>query len=205
MGLIIAIREVDRVHFGADSSHVMGVSKSTFLHRNNFKFWPVRGAKHSLMAYVGPFKRIGNLLRVEENLFPDGIISFASIVKRFVPHVVELTRANAFSKTKQFDLQGRFILAQENRLYIVESDGTVFELNKYVAIGTAKRNAYGSLRTSESVSLPADQRIIKAIETALEDDYKVDFPIVLSSTKEEGFRIVIPDTTHVIHDTPNTN
>lgn len=189
MGLIIAIKENDHVMVGADSNHLIGAHESTFLNENNFKFWRVPGHSNVIMAYVGPYKRISNLLSASD-MFKSVKFNFNSIVNEVVPQIVKMNQDNKLLKEDEYSILGRLIIATDTNLYVVEGEGFVREESSYVAIGSAKRNAYGSLRTSETMNIQSENRIISAITSSIEEDYKVSYPIIIGRTNSKKIDVI---------------
>jgi ATP-dependent protease HslVU (ClpYQ) peptidase subunit len=194
MGLIIAVKEQDHIVVGADSDHRILVHEATFMNPNNFKFWRMPEHPDVIMAYVGPYKRIANVLRMTRLTKTDAVITHDLVVREVVPSIATIVKSLSLSKSETMDIQGRYMLAVDNRILMIESDGTVVSNDDFVALGTGKKFAYGSLRTTANQNLPATERILLAVRAAYEDDYKISFPLIIGNNAQPDVDIILRDT-----------
>lgn len=194
MSVVVAIKEKDRVVIGADSQTTRGESKRTSRNPNNFKVWKVRGVDNCIMAHVGR-KRNANIISLMTDLVTEydvykGYIDFEFVVKRIVPDIKRELVKYGFMKDDDYyeDLDSRFVFAFQNQLYYINCDGSVVEIDDYVAIGSGEGEAIGSLISTEGLS--AEERVIKAIKASSSVNLYVDYPIVIADTKECDFYVV---------------
>ena len=86
-------------------------------------------------------------------------------------------------------LNSQFLIAVGGNLYSVGVDGTVEEVEDYIAIGSGGDLASGSLLATEKTKMTPEERIVKAITAAARGDAYVSKPIIVSNTDSEWFTI----------------
>lgn len=195
MSVIVAIKEKGNVYIGCDSQVTKGGSRRTLHNKNNYKIWKVNGCNNCLMGSVGSF-RDNNIIRLMDDLVTDynvykEHIDYRFVVKKIVPDIIdELKRARYIKLDDDyFDcIDSSFIFSFKDQLYEINKDGTVLEIDDYVAIGSGQCEAIGSLLSTEGQS--PKERIIKAIKASVASDIYVDYPIIISDTETTDFEIV---------------
>ena len=112
------------------------------------------------------------------------------VVKDVFPHILYVLEKRSYIKTSPvFDgLDSSFLFAYQDRLFLLSSDGSVIEIDDYIAIGSGKSQAIGSLLCTEG--LDPVNRIIKAIKASAANDIYVDYPIVISDTLSCEFKVL---------------
>jgi hypothetical protein len=156
---------------------------------NNFKFWGVKGIENTIMAYVGPNKRIANILRAEDDIVEQKSITFNTVVTKIVPKLRKVLLDFKLIVRDDYSLQGQYLLAYKDKIFTIGNDGFVQEVNDFCALGSAERNGYGSLNTSNHTNLTSEERIIRAINSSYNNDYKISFPIIIGHTKSSDISI----------------
>ena len=86
-------------------------------------------------------------------------------------------------------MDSRFLFAFKDKLFLISSDASVIEIDDCISIGSGECEAIGSLLTTQK-NEDANIRIIKAIKSSATHDIYVDYPIILSNTKDTEFEIV---------------
>ena len=90
-------------------------------------------------------------------------------------------------------MESKYLFAFKDKLFIIGFDGSVIEVDDYIAIGSGESESIGSLLTTNSDEDP-ETRIIKAIKASAAHDIYVDYPIVLSNTKDLEFKVILENT-----------
>lgn len=187
MSVVVAIKSEGKVYFGADSQVTKGGTRTTLKNPNNYKIWKVDGCDHCLMAHVGNL-RDANIIRLMRNVVDDydeyaNRVDYRFVVKYIVPKIIdELTNAH-FLKMGDGHLDfldSSFLFAYKDKLFSINSDGSVIEVDDYIAIGSGSQEAIGSLLSSEGQNVK--RRIVKSIKASAASDIYVDYPIILADT-----------------------
>lgn len=198
MSVVVAIKHNGAVYLGADSQVTRGGTRSTLKNPNNFKIWAVKNSNNCLMGHVGNV-RDANVIRLMSNIIDDydeyiDNINFSFVVKFLVPEMIKNLEKAKYLKIKDnyFDgFDSSFLFAYKDRLFLINEDGTVLEIEDYCAIGSGASEAIGSLLSTENEE-PL-HRIIKAIKASAAHDIYVDYPIVLNNTNDCKFTILGED------------
>ena len=89
-------------------------------------------------------------------------------------------------------MNSSYLFAFEDQLFLIGMDASVIEVEDYVAIGSGKNEAIGSLLSTENEA--PEQRIVKAIKASVANDLYVDYPIILTNTETTDFEIITEKT-----------
>lgn len=195
MSIIVAIKDKDRIYFGADSQVTSGSSRLSLSNPNNYKIWKVKNKEHCLMGSVGAY-RDACVIRVLQDLLENVVcedkpIAFEQMVDTIVPKLItEFQKRNYLLKDGVFEnFESRFIFADRTNLFTILSDGAVMEIDDFTAIGSGESEAFGSLYTTSKDDDPI-QRIIKAIKSSATRDIYVAYPIIITDTITTEFTII---------------
>lgn len=180
---------------GADSQVSCGGTRSTLSNPNNYKIWAMSDIDNCLMGSVGTL-RANNIIKVASDLIPEivdlkGNVDFCFVVRHFVPRLMdELDEYKVLCKGKDDapDMAASFLLAYHDRLYSIEHYGSVIEIDDFCAIGSGSCEALGSLLSSVGIDDPVE-RIKMAIKASAAHDIYVDYPIVMSNTKDTEYKV----------------
>ena len=194
MSVVAAIKEDNVVYIGCDSQVTKGGTRTTLNNKNNYKIWKVENADHCLMGHVG-YVRDANIVRLMDDLVRDydvfnDSIDYRYVVKRVTPYIISELKEYGFIKDdKTFDsMDSSFLFAYKDRLFVIGSDASVIEVDDCVAIGSGSEQAIGSLLSTTNEK--PESRIIKAIKASAASDIYVDYPIILSNTKDTEFKVI---------------
>ena len=195
MSVVVAIKKDGIIYMGADSQVSCGGTRSTLSNPNNYKIWAMRDVEGCLMGSVGTL-RANNIIKVADDLIPEIVelkdaVSFRFVVKHFVPRLMEeLEDYKVLTKDRDgvTHMDASFLLAYRDRLYSIERYGSVIEVDDFCAIGSGSCEALGSLLSSANISDPIE-RIKMAIKASAAHDIYVDYPIVISNTKDTEFKV----------------
>lgn len=195
MSVVVAIKDGNKVFIGADSQVTKGGTRTTLKNPNNYKIWKVDDSPNCLMAQVGNL-RDANVVRLMSNIIDDydefyNRVNYRFVVKFLVPEIVKTLKEAGFLKTSDnfVDyMESSFLFAYKDKLFNINSDCSVIEVDDYVAIGSGSQEAIGSLLSTEGLS--PKERIIKAIKSSATNDIYVDYPIILTDTETGEFEII---------------
>ncbi len=198
MSVVVAIKKDGKVYMGADSQVSKGGTRLSLTNPNNYKIWKVKGVENCLMGSVGNL-RDACVVRVMRGLVReiDAIkdeVDFEYVVGRIVPMIrEELIDYEYIKKDGVFEgFDSSFLFAYQDKLYYINSDASVIEIDDCIAIGSGSSEAIGSLLTSMNIE-DSKERIIKAIKSSATHDIYVDYPIILSDTESTEFDVLMED------------
>ncbi len=199
MSVVVAIKKDGVVYLGSDSQVTRGGTRTSLTNPNNFKIWKVKGVDNCLMGHVG-LLREACVIRVMENLVREidvihDEVNFEYVVTRIVPKIIdELKEFNYVEIEGKFkNMESKYLFAFKDKLFIIGYDASVIEVDDYVAMGSGESESIGSLLTTNNDEDP-ETRIIKAIKASAAHDIYVDYPIVLSNTKDLEFKVILENT-----------
>lgn len=198
MSVVVAIKEKGKIYLGCDSQVSCGGTRTTLKNPNNYKIWKVQNTERCLMGAVGNLRdacliRTMDDLITEYNIYKKHIC-FDFVVNKIVPDIIEkLKDANYLKRDAVFDsMDSSYLFAFEDQLYLIGMDASVIEVEDYVAIGSGKNEAIGSLLSTENEA--PEERIIKAIKASAANDLYVDYPIILTNTETTDFEVITEKT-----------
>lgn len=179
----------------ADSQVSCGGTRSTLSNPNNYKIWAVSDVDNCLMGSVGTL-RANNIIKVASDLIPEIVdlksnVDFRFVVRHFVPRLMdELDDYKVLGKAKDDapNMAASFLLAYHDRLYSIDHYGSIIEVDDFCAVGSDSCEALGSLLSSASMEDPVE-RIKIAIKASAAHDIYVDYPIVISNTKDTEYKV----------------
>ena len=195
MSVVVAIKKDGIIYMGADSQVSRGGTRSTLSNPNNYKIWAMSDVDNCLMGSVGTL-RANNIIKVANSLIPEivdikGNVDFRFVVRHFVPRLMdELDEYKVLCRSKDDapDMAASFLLAYRDRLYSIDNYGSVIEIDDFCAIGSGTSEALGSLLSSTGIDDPVE-RIKMAIKASVAHDIYVDYPIVISNTKDTEYKV----------------
>lgn len=201
MSVVIAVKDGDRVLVGGDCQVSCGGNKATLVSPNLMKVWRVEGHPNTLMGGVGSLRDL-NIAYATDTYYDttrDELgkeLDFKFMVNKVVPGVLNLftDHGRATNKNGIVAISSSFIFAQKDKCYMIDSDGCVLDLTyegECMAIGsgaTIAQSAYNTLADVESLN--AEEKILKALIQACEEDLHVNFPIYIRNTEKPEQMIV---------------
>ena len=198
MSVVVAIKQGNKIYMGADSQVTRGGTRLSLSNPNNYKIWKVKGVENCLMASVGDL-RDACVIRIMNGLVREidalkGEVDFEYVVGRIVPLIKEeLIDYGYIKKDGVFEgFESSYLFAFEDKLFYINRDASVIEIDDCIAIGSCSNEAIGSLITS-SKEEDSEQRIVKAIKSSAAHDIYVDYPIILVNTKTTEFKVLTED------------
>ena len=195
MSVVVGIKQDNKVYIGADSQVTRGGTRVSLSNPNNYKIWKVKGVDNCLMASVGNL-RDACAIRIMYNMIREidlikNSINFEYVVSTIVPKISQQLKEFGYIKDKDlFDgFDSKFLFAFKDQLFLIGNDGSVIEIDDCVAIGSGECESIGSLLTTSKSECPED-RIIKAIKASAAHDIYVDYPIVITNTETQEFKVI---------------
>jgi ATP-dependent protease HslVU (ClpYQ) peptidase subunit len=189
MSMIIAIKHNGNIYFGADSQRVMSRMKTYNFNESNYNVWKNENLENGLIASVGQ-KRDRDIVYTS-NVIPEKIteLTHKYVVRVFTQNIInELIEFKRIKPDDGIEMKSRFMIAQKDKLFVVDFDGAVVEIDDFYAISDADEVAMGSLHTT--VGQEPNERIIQAFRAAAKTNIYVGFPILLIDTKDMKKKII---------------
>ena len=194
MSVVVAIKENGKIYLGCDSQVSSGGTRTTLKNPNNYKIWNISGLPGCFMGSVGDL-RDACLIRTSDEVLTDydlyrDRVDYSFVVNHMVPTIINLLRDAHFlpSDGPFTAMESSYLFAFRNKLYAIHRDGSVIEIDDYVAIGSGKNEAIGSLLSTEGQT--PERRIIQAIKASAANDIYVDYPIILVDTEKGEFSVL---------------
>ena len=154
MSVVVAIKQGNKIYMGADSQVTRGGTRLSLSNPNNYKIWKVKGVENCLMASVGDL-RDACVIRIMNGLVREidalkGEVDFEYVVGRIVPLIKEeLIDYGYIKKDGVFEgFESSYLFAFEDKLFYINRDASVIEIDDCIAIGSGSNEAIGSLITS---------------------------------------------------------
>ena len=197
MSVVVAIKENGNIFIGADSQSTKGSTRITLRNPNNYKIWKVINSNNTLMASVGS-ARDANIIRVVPGIVDDydefyNRVDYKFVVKYVAPNIVKELKKAGFLRNDDYleFMDSAYLFAYRDKLFLIDRDLCVLEIDDYVAIGSGSSEAIGSLLSTEGED--PRTRIIKAIKASVANDIYVDYPIIITDTNTTEFEIITED------------
>ncbi len=185
MTCIVAIKDVENkmTWIGGDSLGSNGSFKISRKDKKVFKF-----KNTNIIAGFTTSFRMGNILTYSGNLLSESdYLDHESMVVKFVPKLIQLFGQTGFQTNNSGEVRGgTFLIAQEDRLFKIESNYQVAEnFCNYDSCGCGFEVALGSLHTTENMNLTPVERIHLALKASAEFIPGVQGPFFVINTKND--------------------
>lgn len=191
MSVVIAIKENDKVYLAVDSQCTCGVSKVTLTNPNNYKIWKTKGLDHSFMCHTGMCRDIGV---VKYNCFISekrrmlGDIDIDFVQGKMIFDMYDALKERNFTDDENGPhMASEFLFAYRDKIYELSRGLFVLEIDDYVALGSGRDSAMGSL--AATVGEPVEERLLKAVVAAQNIDLAVGYPIIITDTESCEFKV----------------
>ena len=92
---------------------------------------------------------------------------------------------------KDIPISSEFVLAYKDKVFDIAPDGTVEEVDDYIAIGSGADAALGSLK--HTADEPVYDRLIKALDAAAESNLYVSEPYVYIDTENSTLMYLVSE------------
>ena len=189
MSVVIAIKENGVTYMAADTQISFGDSKRHLKSDSLQKVWAVTDTPHCIMGGVGLTRDLNLIRYCTSELIPEASvlkneINVGTIMLNTVPAIFESIRNYTQLVTgcdKDIPINSEFVLAYKDKVFDIAPDGTVEEVEDYIAIGSGADAALGSLK--HTTDEPVYDRLIKALDAASESNLYVSEPYVCMDTE----------------------
>lgn len=189
MSVVIAIKENGVTYMAADTQISFGDSKRHLKSDSLQKVWAVTDTPHCIMGGVGLTRDLNLIRYCTSELIPEAAvlkneINVGTIMLNTVPAIFESIRNYTQLVTgcdKDIPINSEFLLAYKDKIFDIAPDGTVEEVEDYIAIGSGADAALGSLK--HTTDEPVYDRLIKALDAASESNLYVSEPYVCMDTE----------------------
>ena len=190
MSVVIAIKENGVTYMAADTQISFGDSKRHLKSDSLQKILAVVDIPHCIMGGVGLARDLNLIRYCTSELIPEASvlkneINVGTIMLNTVPVIFESIRNYTQLVTgcdKDIPISSEFVLAYKDKVFDIAPDGTVEEIEDYIAIGSGADAALGSLK--HTIDEPVYDRLIKALDAAAESNLYVSEPYVYIDTKD---------------------
>ena len=195
MSVVCAIKENGKVYIGSDSQCTSRGSRTSLSNPNNYKIWKYDGVDNCMFAHVGAVRE-GQIIKVEDDLVDDldvlyDRINFKFVIKNLIPRIATALERYSCKKPEENGMDSSLFFAYNDKLYAINNDFCVLDIDDYCAIGSGSPEAKGSLMST--VGEDPEIRIIKAIKASAANDIYVDYPIILTNTEDCTFKVIFED------------
>lgn len=189
MSVVIAIKENGVTYMAADTQVSFGDSKRHLKSDSLQKVWAVTDTPHCIMGGVGLARDLNLIRYCTSELIPEAAvlkndITVGTIMLSTVPIIFESIRNYTQLVTgcdKDIPINSEFLLAYKDKIFDIAPDGTVEEVEDYIAVGSGADAALGSLK--HTTDEPVYDRLIKALDAAAESNLYVSEPYVCMDTE----------------------
>ena len=177
MSIIVAVSKANRIVIAADTMHFYGSRRE---HADNLANRPkVRKVGRSYIGSVG-WSAYDNIMThyFASAKRPPSLLNETAIFNCFLKMWRTLKdRYQVVNDQPQSDdpspfanLDSEFVVVNRNGIFQVDSDLTVTRFEKYLAVGSGDKYAYGALHTSYNRMRTARQIAMQAVEAAIHFD-----------------------------------
>ena len=189
MSVVIAIKENGVTYMAADTQISFGDSKRHLKSDSLQKIWVASDIPNCIIGGVGLARDLNLIRYCTSELIPEAAvlkndITVGTIMLSTVPVIFESIRNYTQLVTgcdKDIPINSEFLLAYKDKIFDIAPDGTVEEVEDYIAIGSGADAALGSLK--HTTDEPVYDRLIKALDAASESNLYVSEPYVCMDTE----------------------
>lgn len=197
MSLIIGIKSKGKVLMACDSQVTIRGTRKTSSNKANYKIWHPSDFDNVLVGTVGSVREM-NITKHTSGLIDElklikKTIDMEYISIKLVKKILSALKEHNVicNKDNILVMNNDYLIAVDDRLYQVFSDGAVIEIDEYSAIGSGSNEALASLRGSRGSG--GIDRIKKAMDATIENDIFVDYPVIIGDTTSKEFKVIQND------------
>lgn len=178
---------------GCDSQFTMNSNKIVSVDKENYKVWHPDDKPELIIGSVGSVREI-NLTKYQSDLFDEvdllkDNINANKIATKTVKKIFKnLVDHGVLKDEKPYNMTNSYLIAYKDKIFLLGNDGSVIKINDSVAIGSGGYEAKGSLKEGGK---DPDKSIELAIRAAIENDIHCDFPIIITNTNSNKFKVII--------------
>lgn len=162
------------------------------------KLFHPQNIPHIVIGYTGPvrssqvlkYSNIFNGINVYDDVFLED--PMPALVSVFVPNLqnlFELHGSQMVTSEQQKRQDGMFVVAVKDKIYCIEADYAIIEShNSYMACGSGRSHAEGSLSSTRHLTKDPERQILMALESSTEFVTTVAPPFYLCNTKSLTYK-----------------
>ena len=189
MSVVIAIKQKDKIYVGCDTQVSSGSGYKGQLKGPNQKIWHHNDLPNLVMGGVGSLRDIQIIQTCKDVIDPLAILTkgvdFSYLVNNFFSNVyTTLLEKNRVPLNEHghpaSTIESAFLVAIDDKMFIVDQDGSVMGGEDYLVIGSGASVATGVLETNKNKK--AKDRILEAIQACSDNTLYVNEHVVLTST-----------------------
>lgn len=185
MSLIIAVRKDDVVYFGSDSQLTIGTSKNNNISPDNMKITKLKN--DVLIAGVGDCRTTQYIKRskVLRDMLENNKITKEFLVNKYIPVLIEELDNASLIVTKDngtAEMNGNILIAQKDKLFYIKDNFLVFEIEKYVAMGSAQDLTLSPLLHLD-YSKDINEQLLNVFHIAVKYDSCISSPFYFVNTQ----------------------
>ena len=182
--MIIAIKENDKVIVGYSNADSWGcLSEKDYIDEENIAIGFSEDGK--LFAFTNT-DRISDALLYEED-FLNKEVTFKSIIREIIPYIKEkLENYKVYDEIEHWN--NSLIICESDKLFDIDPSFGFYEADDYVCHGYNVETLKSVL--DETIGIPAEERIMKAVIFSCKLHNDVLFPIVIVDSKSRKCKYI---------------
>lgn len=193
MSVVVAMKSKNGVILGADSQITMGGVSKTSMCKSNYKVWHPNEYVNIVIGSVGAVREL-NIIKstkdlIEEVRYIKKDIDFEYIVNNLVSKMRKtvIDKKAVEDDKKPFRFNNNYIIAIDDKLYQIQNDCSVIEIDSYTAIGSGSNEALACLHNNSG---DAQESVVNAVKSAIKNDIYVGGPVIVTNTSELKISVV---------------
>lgn len=193
MSVVVAMKSKNGVILGADSQITMGGVSKTSMCNSNYKIWHPNEYANIVIGSVGSVREL-NIIKstkdlIEEVRYIKKDIDFDYIVNDLVSKMRKtvIDKKAVEDDKKAFRFNNNYIIAIDDKLYQIQNDCSVIEIDSYTAIGSGSNEALACLHNNNG---DVQESVVNAVKSAIKNDIYVGGPVIVTNTNELKVSVV---------------
>lgn len=190
MSVVVAIKHDGVIYMGADTQVSTKVNKFVEKKDISKKILKVNGTTNTLIGVIGPGRNSSFIKSITGLISNDDKVDYEYVVRVFIPKLIkELIKCRFIDSSSPIKtIESDYILAHKDKLFLIENDLNVTEIEEFVVIGSGKEEAYNSMIGNNFVN--PNEVIDKAITNSANYNLHVSRPIHLINTKDMSYQLI---------------
>lgn len=185
MSLVIAVRKDDVVYLGSDSQSTSGTSKINSVSPDNMKVTKLKN--DVLISGTGDCRTTQEIRRNAklQEILENNKITKEFLVKKYLPPMMEELDNAGLLVTKDngtAEINGGILIAQKDKLFYIKDNFLVFEIEKYVAMGSAQDLTLSPLLNLD-YSKDINEQLLNVFHIAVKYDSGISSPFYFVNTQ----------------------
>ena len=185
MSLVIAVKNNSVVYFGSDSQTTSGLSKINQISTDNLKVTKLKN--DVLISGTGDCRTTQEIRRNAklQEILGNNKITKEFLVKKYLPAMIEKLDNAGLILTKDngtAEMNGGILIAQKDKLFYIKDNFLVFEIEKYVAMGSAQDLTLSPLLHLD-YSKDINEQLLEIFHIAVKYDSGISSPFYFVNTQ----------------------